>query len=181
MCRAFGALPHPPGIITQNVHMPDLAARALFLAVEVHVGVRDPAEQMVHPLIHAHRRLNGRAEHIGHHRHRCDRAGVTQRVIQHRAQVLFELTGDRPVHGPVTGVVRTHGQLIDHQRAIGGFEQFDREHSDHTEFVGDPQSQLLGFGGQLFGQSQCRCHHGHADPVALNGFHDRPGRTLSQR
>ena len=110
--------------------MPDLAARALLFAVEVHMDVRQPAEQVVDALIHAHRRGCVRAEHVGHHRHRCDRAGHAEWVVQHRPQVLFELTGDRAVHGPVSGVMRAHGQLVDHQCAVKGLEKFDGKHTD---------------------------------------------------
>ena len=110
--------------------MPDLSAGPFLFAVEVHVGVGHPAEQMVDALIHTHRRRRVRAEHIGHHRHRCDRAGRAEWIVQHRPQVLFELTGDRAVHGPVSGVVRAHGQLIDHQCAVERLEKFDGEHTD---------------------------------------------------
>ena len=43
--------------------------------------------------------------------------GVPERIVQHRPQVLLELAGARPVHGPVSGVVRPHRQLVDQQLA----------------------------------------------------------------
>ena len=55
------------------------------------------------------------AEHVAHHGERRDRVGATERVVQHRPQVLLELAGHRPVHRPVAGVVRAHGQLVDDQ------------------------------------------------------------------
>ena len=82
-------------------------------------------------------------KHIRHHHDRCDRHGVAERIVQHRAQMLLELTGPGAVHRPVAGVVRAHRQLVDHQRAGGGLEQFDGQHADHPEFDGQPQRQLL--------------------------------------
>ena len=180
MCRAFGALPHRPDVSAENVHVPDLAAGALLFAVEVHMDIGQPAEQVVNALIHAHRRRRVRAEHVGHHRHRCDRAGEAEWVVQHGPQVLFELTGDRAVHGPVSGVVRPHGQLVDHQCAIEGLEKFDGEHTNDAQLISDPQRQLLGGSSQLIGQPGRGRQHGDADALALNGFHDRPGCALSQ-
>ncbi len=58
-----------------------------------------------------------RTKHIGHHGHRRDRRGVAERIVEHRAQMLFELAGARAVHGPVAGVVRAHRQLVDQQPA----------------------------------------------------------------
>ena len=82
-------------------------------------------------------------EHVGHHRHRRDGVGVAERIVQHRPQVLFELAGARAVHGPVPGVVRPHGQLVDQQCAAGRLEQLHGQQADHAEFGGHPQRQLL--------------------------------------
>ncbi len=55
--------------------------------------------------------------------------GIAERVVQHRAQMLLELAGAGAVHGPVTGVVRSHRQLVDHQAAVDSLEQLDRQHA----------------------------------------------------
>src|SRR5690349_3686678 len=42
-------------VLADDVDVTDLAARALLLAVQMHLGVGNPAEQMVQPLVHRHR------------------------------------------------------------------------------------------------------------------------------
>ena len=126
--------------------MPDLAARPFVLAVEVNPGVGHPREQVVQPLVERHRRCLRGAQHVGHHRQRRDGVGGAERVVQHRPQMLLELAGARAVHGPVPGVVWTHRQLVDQQLAVDGFEQLDGQQTDHAEFVGQPQRQLLSCG-----------------------------------
>ena len=62
-----------------------------------------------------------------------------------------------------------------------GLEQLDREHTDDTEFGGQPQRQPLRLGGQLLGQLRRGRDHQHADPVGLHRLHHRPRRALAER
>ena len=71
------------------------------------------------------------------------RRGRAERQVQHRAQVVLELAGDRAVLGPVAGVVRPHRQLVDQDPAVGGLEQLDGEDAGDVELAGDPQRDLL--------------------------------------
>src|SRR3954471_22372078 len=92
VCRPRGPFTQFRHVFADDVHVPDLAAGALALAIEVHLRIGDAAEQMVQPFVHAHLWFVLRAKHIGHHRDRSKQAGVAERVVQHRAQVLLELT-----------------------------------------------------------------------------------------
>src|ERR1700761_6133424 len=84
----------------KHIDVSDLAARPLTLVVQVHLCLGHPAEQVVHPLVHAHRRSLLRANHIGHHGNWCDRCRVAERIVEDRTQVLFELTGARAIDAP---------------------------------------------------------------------------------
>src|SRR5690349_18737297 len=91
VCRPGGPFTQLRHIVSDDVDVADLAAGALLFAVQMNLRVGDAAEEMVHPLVHTHGGFLRCAKHIGHHRDRCDRAGVAERVVQHCAQVLFEL------------------------------------------------------------------------------------------
>src|ERR1700688_3864961 len=64
VCRSLGPLAHVRDVLRvvgrpvarpDDVDVPDLAARAFCLAVQMDMGIRHPAEQMVQPLVHRHR------------------------------------------------------------------------------------------------------------------------------
>lgn len=161
--------------------MSHLAAGPLRLAVQMNLGFGHPREQVVQSLVERHCRRRGGAEHVGHHRHRDDRVGVAERIVEHRAQMLLELTGPRPVHGPVPGVVRPHRKFVDQQRAVGRLEELDGEHPHRTQFGGQPQRQLLRGRGRVAGQLWRGRDHLDADAVALHRLDHRPGRALAER
>ena len=115
-----GASPQLAEVGADDVDVPELAAGPEGLAVQVHLDVGEPGRQVVHPLVHAHRRSRHRrirrsAQHIAHHDERRDLIGAAERVVQDCPQVLLELAGHRPVHRPVPGVVRAHRELVDDQ------------------------------------------------------------------
>src|SRR6478609_12146777 len=66
VCRPRGPFTQFRHVFADEVHVPDLAAGALALAIEVHLRIGDAAEQMVQPFVHAHRRFVLCAKHIGH-------------------------------------------------------------------------------------------------------------------
>ena len=114
------------------------------------------------------------------------RARVAEREVEDGAHVVGELRGDRAVLGPVAGVVRAHGQLVDQDAAVAGLEQLDREVADDAELLGDRQGQLLGLDGaaprrgRARGRSPCRRRRRPGpglddrvgDGLAVRGAHD---------
>ena len=95
--------------------------------------------------------------------------------------MLFELRGACAVHRPVTGVVRAHGQLVDHESAVSRLEEFDGHRADNTELGRDAQRQLFGFLGNGTRKGGSRCDHDGALAVALNRLDDRPRSALAER
>src|SRR6188472_2855985 len=53
VCRPRGPFTQFRHVFADDVHVPDLAAGTLALAIEVHLHVGDSAEQMVQPFVHA--------------------------------------------------------------------------------------------------------------------------------
>ena len=159
--------------------MTDLAPRPDLLAVEMHLHPGVGREQVVQPLVDRHP-AGFATEHVGHHHRRRGRAGVAQRVVQYRPQVLLELRGTGTFDGPVAGVVRAHRQLVDEQ-AGPGLEQLDGEQADHAQLVGEPDGQPLRFDGARRVEVRRRCQYLDADPVALHRFHDGVHGDLAER
>ena len=95
--------------------------------------------------------------------------------------MVLELAGDRPVLGPVAGVVRPHRQLVDQHPAVAGLEQLDREHAGDVELAGDPHRDLLRLHRQVGVEVGCGGDHLVADAVALRGGDHRPGGDLPGR
>src|SRR3954447_7097402 len=62
--RSFTQFRH---VFAHDVHVPDLAAWALALAIEVHLRVGDAAEKMVQPFVRSHLWYLFCTKHIGHH------------------------------------------------------------------------------------------------------------------
>ena len=142
--RYAGGMPGPGAnlvkIIAVRRHVPDLTARPHLLAVDLDPQPAVPGEAVQQ----RGRQIADRApEHVGHHRPAFARTRVAQRQIEHRPQVILELRGVRAVDGPVAGVVRPHGQLVDHHRPVAALHQLHRQHADHAEFVGDGQREPL--------------------------------------
>ena len=147
----------------------------------MHLRLRDTCKQMVQSLVHRHRRSLRSTEDVGHHGDRGPRSGVAQWVVEDSTKVLFELAGDTAVHRPVATVVRAHRQLVHQERAIGGLEQLDRHHPDHTQFAGQRQRESLRRGCRFFRQVRCRRDHHGALSFTLDRFHHRPHGALAER
>src|SRR3954447_4072058 len=62
--RSFTQFRH---VFAHDVHVPDLAAGALALAIEVHLRIGDAAEKMVQPFVRSHLWYLFCTKHIGHH------------------------------------------------------------------------------------------------------------------
>ena len=77
--------------------------------------------------------------------------------------------------------MRPHREFVHYQCAFGGLEQLDREHTDDTEFGGQPKRQLLCRAGHIVGQGRRGRDHQHADAVTLHRLDHRPGRALAER
>src|SRR5829696_2487484 len=165
-------------IIAEGSDVADLASRSDLLAVELHPELAIPGEAMQQ---RRRKIIDRAAENVDHHRPRHSGTRIAQREIEYRPQMVLELRGVRAVDSPVTRVVRTHGQLVDQDRAVGPLHQFDGEHADHAKFGGDGQGKLLCPGGLGFGQAWRRGDRLDADPIALHRFRDRIGRGLAGR
>ena len=125
--------------------VPELAARSPLLAVEVDTGLGVRSHG---PGQGVGSRLATAANEVDHDG--GGRCGLRrpQRQVENRSQVLGELAGDGPVLGPVTGVVRTHRQLVDVQarglpEGLHG-EELDGEHPGHPGALGDRAADELG-------------------------------------
>src|SRR4029450_10194504 len=128
-------------IISEGGDMPHLATGAYLLAVQLH-----PEPPITGKTMQQRRRkvLKPPAEYIGHQDPPPLAAGVAKRKIQRRTQMVLKLRGMGAIDRPVTGVVRPHGQLVDHYRSIGALHELNRKHSYYPELVSDHQRQLLG-------------------------------------
>ncbi len=76
-----------------------------------------------------------------------DQAGLAQRQAEHGAQMVFELAGGRALDGPVPGIVHPRRHFVAQQAAIV-LEQFQREHADIAQFLGDGAGVADGLVGQ---------------------------------
>src|SRR5262245_3934425 len=94
--------------------MADLATSADLLAVHVNtqVWVAGLAMDVSGVRIDWPTSLVEVTEHVDQHGVRRPCGWRAQRQVEHRAQMLLELTGEGPVDGPVAGVMRSHGQLV---------------------------------------------------------------------
>ena len=106
--------------------------------------------------------------------------GRAQRQVEHGAQVVLELRGDRAVLGPVAGVVRPHRELVDQHPAVGGLEQLDREDAGDVELAGDLQRDLLRLSGEGRVEVGRRSDDLAADAVDA-GWTARPGTPRPAR
>ena len=79
----------------------------------------------------------------------------SERQVEYRAEVVFELAGTRAVDAPVRGVVRTHGQLVDQQTAVAGLEQLDGQDPDDVQLGGDGRDEALRFQRQSAREARC--------------------------
>ena len=95
--------------------------------------------------------------------------------------MILELAGDSAVDGPVRRVVRAHGQFVDQQAAVPGFEQLDGENTDDIELGGNGERHSLRFEPQLLRKLRRGRHDLEADPVPLDGFDHRVGDGLPRR
>ena len=111
--RVPGPLAQVGQVVPAHRDVADLATGPHRLAVQVHLE-RGVVRQ--HVLVGRVEVRVVAAEHVGHDRPRRARAGVAERQVEHRAQVLLELAGDRAVDRPVAAVVRAHRQLVDDER-----------------------------------------------------------------
>src|SRR5580704_14137528 len=113
----------PPGAVCELARNPvvpvadygdvaDLAAGAYRLAVHVHLDGRVAGHHVDVAVVDV---IVVAAEHVGHHGNRGGRRRGAERQVQNGPQVLLELRGTRALDGPVTAVVRAHGELVDQQ------------------------------------------------------------------
>ncbi len=162
--------------------MPELAARADALAVQVDARLGEPREHVGQRVGEG---VEARAEHVRHDGPGRAGGGVAERQVEHRAQVLLELARHRAVDGPVAGVVGAHRQLVDPHRGgavrLPRLEQLDGEDPRDAEPLRhrDGDAARLGVHGRVEvgrGRDDLR-----ADAVALDGLDDGPGPDLAGR
>src|SRR5262252_3252932 len=180
-CRAPGPLSQlvPQRGIPGHGHVPDLAPRAHLLAVQVHLHTRIGRHHMQVAPVHAG---IGTTKDIRHNDLRRDRTGSAQRKVQDGPQVLLELRCRGPLDGPVPAVVRPHGQLVDQQQPLAArFEQLHREQPGHVQLGGELEREPLGLARLADRQPRRGRQHLVADPVALDGLHDRVDDALAVR
>ena len=175
--RAAGPVAQLLGVVAEHGHVADLAAGPDVLAVQVDLHARVERHH-VHVLVVDVR--VGAAEQVGHHRVRRGHGGGAERQVEHGPQVLLELRGGGAVDGPVAGVVRAHGQLVD-QQPVRGLEQLHGQQPGHLELVRDPQRHGLGLRDPALGQPGSRRDHLAADAVPLHGLDHRVGGALPVR
>src|SRR6185437_15020560 len=72
-----------------------------------------------------------RSDEVDHSR-MAARSRLAERQSHDGAQVVFELTGHRPLDGPVSRVMYTRGHLVGHQPSAA-HEKLDGEHSHVRE------------------------------------------------
>ena len=94
--------------------------------------------------------------------------------------MLLELGRPGALDGPVAAVVRPHGQLV-HQQPARRLEQLDREHAGDPDPGRQGQPEALRGRGGGRGQARRRRQHLPADPVLLDGLHDRVHGRLAAR
>ena len=126
-------------IVANRRHVTHLSPRADLLSVHVDAGPRVVGHAVQVAAVHVR---DVAAEDVGHGDVRRGHPCVTERQVEHRAQVLLELAGARPLDRPVAAVVRAHGELVDEH--AGSVEHLDSEHPGDAEALGDAQGGLLG-------------------------------------
>jgi hypothetical protein len=140
--------------------------------------------QVVHPFVEPGprpvRRRRAAAEHVDHDDDGSGHRRRAEGVVEDGAQVLLELAGDGALDGPVAGVVRAHGELVD-DHAVGRLEQLHGEHPDDAEPVGDPDGQLLRGGGAGVVEPRRGDEDLVADALPLDGLDHRPDGDLPER
>src|SRR5262245_11265359 len=126
--RMVGALAEVGQIGSGDGDVADLPSRAYLLAVHVNPQLRIASLAMDVSRVRIDRPtpLVKATEHVHQHGVRRPRGRRSQWQVEHRTQMLLELTGDGSIDGPVAGVVRPHGQLV-HEEAVRGVEHLDRE------------------------------------------------------
>ena len=168
-------------IVAVGVDVPDLAAGAQLLAVQVHAQVGVPRQRVGEAVVEAAHRVVGATEDVDHHGPAGPGRGRPEREVHDRPEVVLELRRDGAVLGPVPGVVRAHRELVDEHPPVGGLEELDGEDPGDVQRAGDPQRDLLGPPGQLRRQVRRGRHDLEADAVPLGGLHDGVRRGLAAR
>ncbi len=163
-----GPVAHLGEVGAERGDVADLAAGLDGLAVHVDAdaGVAGHAVQVA--AVHVGCRAT---EDIHHDGHRRGGGRGSERQVEDRAEVLLELTGAGALDGPVAGIVRAHGQLVDLDAAVRGLEHLDGHDSGHAEQPGNAQRDVLCLDGQVFGQVGGGGVDLVADAVALDGLH----------
>src|SRR3954453_14589681 len=109
--RVPGPTPYVVEVGAVGGDVPDLASGLDVLAVQVDLQPGVPREDVRVAAVQVlGERTVVAAEDVHHHRPRLTGLGGAQRQVEHGAQVVLVLAGDRTVHAPVAGVVRPHGQ-----------------------------------------------------------------------
>ena len=168
-------------IIAHHGHMTEFASRADLLAVKVHLEARVAGKHM--PIcLHERRKVARilRSHDVDHHRPGGDGAGVSQGEVKHGAQVVLELTRHRPVNGPVPGIMRPHGELVD-EDSRRRIEELDRQHAGDVERTGNLQGDPLSLESAIIREVRAWRHNLGAHAIDLHRAHDRIGDRLTVR
>ena len=107
------------------------------------------------------------ADHVAHFHPVRGEARIAQRQAADRADVVFELAGDRALDRPVARIVDPRGHLVEH-RAGTGREEFKRRHPDIVQRFGHLAGQRARLGH--LAQHQRPGRHGRAgqDPAFVD-------------
>jgi hypothetical protein len=118
------------------------------------------------------------AEQVAHLDVRRGEGRGPERQAADRADVVLELGGERALDRPVAAVVDPRRHLVE-QRPLGRREEFERQHSDIVERIGDFAGERLGFGGG--GRKRLAGGHGGAgeDAAMMLVAGHRPGHGLA--
>jgi hypothetical protein len=92
--------------------------------------------------------------------------------------MILKLRRDGSIDRPMASVVRSHRKLIDNDRPIWTLHELHSKYSDDTEFVSDPERELLCRDRVIIIELGGRCGRLDTDAIALDGFRDRVRRRL---
>mgnify|MGYP002759817321 CR=1 FL=1 len=186
-------------VLADDIDVANFATSLVVLAVQVDLGLRVALHDRADTLGHRHGRVFVGSQHVGHDGNRSQRLGRAQRQVQNRAQVLLKLRGYTAVLGPVAGVVRAHGQLVNgdillhhHAGGTGGrrdngarillstkSEEFNGQNAGHSELGGNLDTDLQSSLGQLRREVRGWGKSLGTNTLALDGLRHRPCLDLT--
>lgn len=194
MGRIGGNAARVSDILADDIDVTNLAASLVVLAIEVDLGLWVAFHDVADALWHRHGWVFVGSQHIGHGGNRSQWLSRAQRQVQDRTQVLLELRGYTAVLGPVAGVVRAHGQLIDRdvlvrthtRRARGGGDdrssilrrgkskELDGQHTGHSELGGNLDAYLHSVLSKFWRKVRGGRESLGTNAIALHGLGNRP-------